>query len=128
LSQLLPTSYISNCLQLHLMIISLVSIAHHRLTIDIVEVDKLLVDELRLKHWDCTLVFYVAGLEGQHDILQYIKPNHLSKDAQIIMECIAKGYPKHCMMKFPQVYPGEMMWYMLKSSVLKAGEEWGYTL
>jgi hypothetical protein len=44
------------------------------------------------------------------------------------MECIAKGYPKHCMMKFPEVYSGEMMWEMLKSVVLKAGEEQGYTL
>jgi hypothetical protein len=91
------------------MIISLVSIAPHRLTMDSVEVDKLLVGELRLKHWECTLVFDVAGLEGKHDILQYVKPNHLSKDAQTVMECIAKGYPKHCMMKFLEVYSGEIM-------------------
>jgi hypothetical protein len=95
---------------------------------DSVEVDKLLTDELRLKHWDCTLMFDVAGLEGTHDILQYVKPYPLSKDAQIVMECIAKGYPKHCMMKFPEVYSGEMMWEMLKSAVLKAGEEQGYSL
>jgi hypothetical protein len=57
---------------------------------DSVEVDKLLVDELRLKHWDCTRMFDVAGLEGQHDILQYVKANPLSKDAQTVMECIAK--------------------------------------
>jgi hypothetical protein len=55
---------------------------------DSVEVDKLLADELRLKHWYCTLMFDVAGLERTHDILQYVKPNPLSKDAQIIMECI----------------------------------------
>jgi hypothetical protein len=73
-------------------------------------------------------VFDVAGLEGTHDILQYVKPNPLSKDAQTIMECIAKGYPKHCMMKFPEVYSGEMVWDMLKSAVLRAGEEQGCIL
>jgi hypothetical protein len=31
-------------------------------------------------------MFDVAGLEGQHDILQYVKPNPLSKDAQTTME------------------------------------------
>jgi hypothetical protein len=36
-------------------------------------------------------MFDVDGLEGQHDILRYVKPNPLSKDAQIVMECIAKG-------------------------------------
>jgi hypothetical protein len=51
-------------------------------------------------------MFDLAGLEGNHDILQYVKPNPLSKDAQIVMECIAKGYPKHCMMKFPELYSG----------------------
>jgi hypothetical protein len=95
---------------------------------DIIEVDKLLADDLRLTHWDCTLMFDVAGLEGQHDILQYVKPNHLSKDVQTVMECIPKGFPKHCMMKFPEVYSGEMMWDTLKSAVLKAGEEHGFTL
>jgi hypothetical protein len=53
---------------------------------DSVELDKLLVDELRLKHWDCALMFDVADLEGQHDILQYVKPNPLSKDDQTVME------------------------------------------
>jgi hypothetical protein len=57
---------------------------------DSVEVDKLLADKLRLKHWDCTLMFDVAGLGGMYDILQYVKPNHLSKDAQTVMECISK--------------------------------------
>jgi hypothetical protein len=57
------------------MTISSVPIAPHRLTMDSVEVDKLLADELRLKHWDCTHMFDVAGLEGTHDILQYVKPN-----------------------------------------------------
>jgi hypothetical protein len=68
-------------------------------------------------------MFDVVGLEGNRDILQYVKPNPLSKDAQIVMECIAKGYPKHCMIKFPEVYSEEMMWDMLKSAVFKAGEE-----
>jgi hypothetical protein len=95
---------------------------------DSVEVDKLLSDELRLKHWDCTLMFDVSGVEGKHDILQYVKPNHLSKYAQTVMECTAKVYPKHCMMKFPEVYSGVMMLEMLKSVVPKAGEEQGYTL
>jgi hypothetical protein len=95
---------------------------------DSVEVDTLFVDELRLNHWDCTLMFVVAGLEGKHDILQYVKPNPLSKDAKTVMECITKGYSKHCMMKFPEVYSGEMMWDTLKSAVLKAGEEQGYSL
>jgi hypothetical protein len=73
-------------------------------------------------------VFDVAGLEGNHDILQYIRPNPLSKDYQTTMECIDKVYPKHCMMKFPEVYSGEMMWDMLKRAVLKAGEEQDYSL
>jgi hypothetical protein len=76
------------------MIISLVSIAPHHLTMDSVEVDKILEDELRLKHWDCTLIFDVAGLEGQHDIIQYVKPNTLSKDAQTVMECISFCWSK----------------------------------
>jgi hypothetical protein len=42
-----------------------------------VEVDKLLVDDLRLKHWECALMFDVAGLEGKHAIIQYVKPNHV---------------------------------------------------
>jgi hypothetical protein len=45
---------------------------------DSLEVDKLLVDELR--YWDCTLMFDIADLEGKHDIIQYVKPNYLSKD------------------------------------------------
>jgi hypothetical protein len=32
------------------------------------------------------------------------------------------------MMTFPEVYSGEMMWDIMKSAVLKAGEEQGYTL
>jgi hypothetical protein len=95
---------------------------------DSVEVDKLLADELRLKHWDCTIMFDVDGLEGKHDIIQYIKPNPLSKDTQTVMECIAKGYPNHCMMKFPEMYSEGVKWDMLKIAVLKNGEEQGYGL
>jgi hypothetical protein len=38
--------------------------ASHPLTMDSIEVDTFLVDELSLKHWDCILKFDVAGLEG----------------------------------------------------------------
>jgi hypothetical protein len=71
---------------------------------------------------------YVAGLEGQHDIIQYAKPSPLSKVDQTVMECISKGYPKHCMMKCSEVCSGEMTWGILKSIILKAGEEHGYTI
>jgi hypothetical protein len=37
---------------------------------DSIEVDRLLADEVWLKHWDCTLMFDVAGLEGRHAILR----------------------------------------------------------
>jgi hypothetical protein len=36
---------------------------------DSVELDKLLLDDLRLNHWDCTSMFDVADLEGTHDII-----------------------------------------------------------
>jgi hypothetical protein len=51
---------------------------------DNIEVEILLADEVRLKHWDCTLMFDVAGLEGEHDILQYVKPKALAKDLQLV--------------------------------------------
>jgi hypothetical protein len=73
-------------------------------------VDKHLSDEVRLKHCDCTLMFDVAGLEGDHDILQYITPNALAKYLELIMECTANGFTKQCMMMSPKVYSGEMMW------------------
>jgi hypothetical protein len=44
---------------------------HHLLKMDSIEVDRLLADEARLKHWECTLMFDVSALEGDHDILQY---------------------------------------------------------
>jgi hypothetical protein len=56
----------------------------HHLTMDSIEVDKLLADEVRLKHLDCTIIFDIAGLEGEHDIIQYIKPNALAKDLELI--------------------------------------------
>jgi hypothetical protein len=95
------------------------------LTMDSIEVDKLLVDEVRLNHWDCTLVFDVSGLEGQHDIIQYVKPNALAKYLELMMECTTNGFPKQCMRRFPEVYSVEMMWDMLKSAICKAS---GYTL
>jgi hypothetical protein len=75
----------------------------HCLTMGIIEVDKLSVDAVWLKHWDCTLVFDIAGLEGHHDILQYVIPNALAKDLELMMECTMNGYPKQCMMRFPEV-------------------------
>jgi hypothetical protein len=69
-------------------------LAHRLLTMDSIEVDRLLADEVGLNHWDCTLMFDVAGLEGEHDILQYVKPNALAKDLQLMMECTMSGYPK----------------------------------
>jgi hypothetical protein len=38
------------------------------------------------------------------------------------------GYPKQCMMRFPEVYSSGMMWDMLKSAICKASEDQGYTL
>jgi hypothetical protein len=63
-------------------------------------------------------VFDVAGLEGEHDILQYVQPNALAKDLQRMMECTMNG--KQCMMRFPEVCSGEIMWDMLKSAICKA--------
>jgi hypothetical protein len=100
----------------------------HHSTMDSKEVDILLADEVRLKHWDCTIMFDVAGLEGHHNILQYVTPNALAKDLELMMECTTNGYYKQCMMRFPEVYSGEMMWDMLKSATYKASEEQGYTL
>jgi hypothetical protein len=76
---------------------------------DSIEVERLLVDEVRLKHWDCTIMFDIDGLEGQQEILQYVKPNALAKDLELTMECTINGYHKQCMMSFPEVYSGEMM-------------------
>jgi hypothetical protein len=82
-------------------------------------VDKLLTGEVWLKHWDCTLMFDVAGLEGQHGILQYVKPNALAKYLELMMECTMNGYPNQCMLRFLEVYSGEMRWDMLKSAICR---------
>jgi hypothetical protein len=86
---------------------------------DSIEVDRPLTDEAQLKHWDCTIMFDVAGLEGQHNILQYVKPNALAKYLELMMECTTNGYPKQCMMGFPEVYSGETMCDMLNSAICK---------
>jgi hypothetical protein len=65
-------------------------------------------------------MFDVAGLEDENDILQYVKPNALAKDLQLMMECTRNGFPKQCMMRFTEVYSDEMMWDMLKSAICKA--------
>jgi hypothetical protein len=77
---------------------------------DGIEVDRLLVDEVWLKRWDCTLMFDVSGLEGHHDIIQYVKHNALTKELELMMECTMSGYPKQCMMRFAEMYSGKMMW------------------
>jgi hypothetical protein len=30
--------------------------------------------------------------------------NTLAKNLELVMECTMNGYPKHCMMRFPEVY------------------------
>jgi hypothetical protein len=95
---------------------------------DSIEVDKLYVDEARLKHWVCTLMFEVAGLEGEYGILQYVKPNVLAKDFKMIMECTAKGFPKKCMMRFPYISSGGSVWDKLKSVICNTSDEDGYML
>jgi hypothetical protein len=65
---------------------------------DSIEVERLLADKVRLKHWDCTLMVDVAGLVDVHNILQYVKPNALAKDLQLMMEYTRNGFPKQCMM------------------------------
>jgi hypothetical protein len=84
---------------------------------DSIEVERFLVDEVRLKHWDCTLMFDIAGLEGHQEILQYVKPNALAEDLELAMECTMNVYHRQCMLRFPEVYSGEMMWDMLKSAI-----------
>jgi hypothetical protein len=39
----------------------------------------------------------------------YVKPNMLTKDLELMMECTVNGYTKQCMMRFPEVYSGEMI-------------------
>jgi hypothetical protein len=64
-------THLTNCPLEYLMSSVLYQRLPHRLTMDIIEGDKLVVDKVWLKHWDCTLVFDIAGLEGQHGTLHY---------------------------------------------------------
>jgi hypothetical protein len=41
--------------------------------------------------------------------MRCVKPNALSKDREVVIECTMNGYVKQCMMRFPEVYLGEMM-------------------
>jgi hypothetical protein len=59
-----------------------------------IKVIQLLADEAWLTNLDNTIEFDVAGLEGDHDILQYVKRSVLSKNIQMIMECTAESFPK----------------------------------
>jgi hypothetical protein len=38
-----------------------------------------------------------------------VKPNALAKDLELVMECTMNGYPNQFIMRFPEVYAGEMM-------------------
>jgi hypothetical protein len=38
-----------------------------------------------------------------------VKPNTLTKDLELRMECTKNSYPKQCMMRFPEVYSGDMI-------------------
>jgi hypothetical protein len=55
-------------------------------------------------------------------------PNALAKDLQLTMECATNGYPKQCLMRFPEVYSGEMIWDTLVSAICKASEDQGYNI
>jgi hypothetical protein len=55
-------------------------------------------------------MFEVFGLEGQHEILQYGKPNPLASALETIVKCQVNRYPSHCMMSFPEVYSAENNW------------------
>jgi hypothetical protein len=121
-------THLFNCLLYHFRSSFLSQWLPHHLTMDSIEVERLLVDEVQVKHWDCTLMFDIASLEGQHVLLQYVKPDALAKNLELMMECTMNGYPKQCMMRFPEVYSGEMVWDMLKSAICKASEEQGHTL
>jgi hypothetical protein len=74
---------------------------------DIIEVNATVENENKSKQWDCMLMFEVFGLEGQHDIIQYVKPNPLASALEIILKCQANHYPPRCMMRFSDVYSAE---------------------
>jgi hypothetical protein len=40
-------------------------------------------------------MFDIAGLEGEHGILQYLKPNLLAKDLELVMECTMNSLPSN---------------------------------
>jgi hypothetical protein len=44
--------------------------------------------------------------EVYSDKMIFIKPKALAKDLELVMECTMSGYPKQCMMRFPEVYSG----------------------
>jgi hypothetical protein len=74
-------------------------------------------------------MFEVFVLEGQYDILQYVKLNPLALTLQKIVKCQANHYPSHCMIWFPEVYSAADNCELgLKVSLTKAAEEGGYTL
>jgi hypothetical protein len=94
------------------------------LTIDVIEVNTIDENENKSEQWDFTLMFELCGLEGQHDILQYVKPNPLASELETIVKCQANHYPAHCMMRFPEVYAPEEKWELgLKVALTKAAEE-----
>jgi hypothetical protein len=74
---------------------------------NVIEVNTIVENENRSKQWECTIMFEVFGLEGQHDILQYVKPNPLASALETIVKCQANYYPSHCMMRFPELYSAE---------------------
>jgi hypothetical protein len=94
-----------------------------------IEVNTIVENENKSKQWEYTLMFEVCGLEGQHEILQYVKPNPLASALETIVKCHANHYPSRCMMRFPEVYSTEDNWELgLKVALTKAAEKGGYSL
>jgi hypothetical protein len=54
---------------------------------DIIDINVIAENENKSKQWDCTLMFELFGLERQHDILQYAKPNPLAYAFETILKC-----------------------------------------
>jgi hypothetical protein len=71
---------------------------------DIIEVNAIVENENKPNQRECTLIFEVFGLEDQHDIIHYAKPNPPASALETIVKCQANHYPPHCMMRFPKVY------------------------
>jgi hypothetical protein len=96
---------------------------------DIIDIKPIVESENKSKQCDVTLMSEVFGLEGQHDILQYVKPNPLASMIETILKCQVNHYPPHCMMRFPEVYSSEEnLEFGLKVPLAKAVEEGGYYL